>query len=183
MREWGFQNLRSLACIWKHVFWTYFDWIISELVLGYCLQAPVLCHTKSRIKPNIFSPQRYELENKQSRQRIQPASLREVRISVDPVESIEMARKPWAVLLTLQLLDSNFRLKVQSVLLHSIVDEGPIKEITVICYKNQRLSLLDMCEPCSQQLEFVGNIDTSEWALELCKTTRSVKTEYVALIL
>jgi hypothetical protein len=69
-------------------------------------------------------------------QQIQPASLRKVGVSVHPVESIEMASKPRAILLTRQFLDSYFRLKVQSVLLHSIVNERPVEEITVVCYKN-----------------------------------------------
>ncbi len=82
------------------------------------------------------------------RRRILPASLRKVGVSIHPVECVEMTREPRPILLTWQFLNSYLRLKVQSVLLHSIVNERPVEEITVICNKYERLCLLDMREPC-----------------------------------
>lgn len=89
-------------------------------------------------------------------------SLRQISISLDPVEAIKMCSKPAHDLAIIRGIDSYFFLYFQLVVLCSILDEWPIEKVTIERGEDKWLCFPDMIEKLDEQLLLIWFIEHSE---------------------
>jgi hypothetical protein len=77
-------------------------------------------------------------------------ALWQVRITFDPIETIQMRCEPSKNLTKHSIIDTYFLLHLHVVLLSSVLDEREIKEVSIVGHKNEGFSLSDVIEELLQ---------------------------------